>query len=66
MGTFLKSLLAHVCVFVIKVTGDIEPFPYGTRTHTAKTKCRKFETNIPEKEYRGLSPNFHIHVSVSE
>jgi hypothetical protein len=21
---------------------------------------------IPEKEYRGLSPNFHIHVSVSE
>jgi hypothetical protein len=33
---------------------------------TAKTKCRKFETNIPRKEYRGLSPNFHIHVSVSE
>jgi hypothetical protein len=21
---------------------------------------------IPEKEYRGLSPNFHIHVSLSE
>jgi hypothetical protein len=21
---------------------------------------------LPEKEYRGLSPNFHIHVSVSE
>ncbi len=21
---------------------------------------------FPEKEYRGLSPNFHIHVSVSE
>jgi hypothetical protein len=21
---------------------------------------------VPEKEYRGLSPNFHIHVSVSE
>jgi hypothetical protein len=21
---------------------------------------------IPEKEYRGLSPNFHIHVSVSD
>ncbi len=34
--------------------------------HTAKTKGRKFETNIPEKEYRGLSPNFHIHVSMSE
>jgi hypothetical protein len=21
---------------------------------------------FPEKEYRGLSPNFHVHVSVSE
>jgi hypothetical protein len=40
--------------------------------HTAKTKCQNFETNIPrkgisgEKEYRGLSPNFHIHASVSD
>jgi hypothetical protein len=34
--------------------------------HTAKRKCQKFEANIPRKEYRGLSPNFHIHVSVSE
>ncbi len=34
--------------------------------HTAKTKCRKFEQIFPEKEYRGLSPNFHIHVSLSE
>ncbi len=34
---------------------------------TAKKKCRKLKANIPRKvEYRGLSPNFHIHVSVSE
>jgi hypothetical protein len=33
---------------------------------TAKTKCRKLKQIFPEKEYRGLSPNFHIHVSVSE
>ncbi len=35
--------------------------------YTAKTKYRNFETNtvFPEKEYRGLSPNFHIHASVS-
>jgi hypothetical protein len=34
---------------------------------TAKTQCRKNLKQIfPEKEYRGLSPNFHIHVSVSE
>jgi hypothetical protein len=33
---------------------------------TAKKKCRKFEANIPRKGIWGLSPNFHIHVSVSE
>jgi hypothetical protein len=34
--------------------------------YTAKTKCRKFETNIPRKGISGLSSNFHIHVAVSE
>jgi hypothetical protein len=33
---------------------------------TAKKQYRKLETNIPEKELRGTSPNFHIHVSVSD
>ncbi len=38
-----------------------------TFTHTAKTKCRKFETNIPKKGISSVpNPNFHIHVSVSE
>jgi hypothetical protein len=37
-----------------------------TDYHTAKTKRRKFKQIFPEKDYRGLSPNFHIHVSVSE
>ncbi len=32
---------------------------------TAKTQNRKFETNIPRKGIRGLSPNFHSHVSLS-
>jgi hypothetical protein len=37
------------------------------RFHTAKTKYRKIWKQIfPEKEYRGLSPNFLIHASVSE
>ncbi len=38
-------------------------------TCIAKTKCRKFETNIPRKRIsrpQWLSPNFHIHVSVNE
>jgi hypothetical protein len=33
---------------------------------TAKTQNRKFETNIPRKELRRLSPNFHIRVSVRD
>ncbi len=33
---------------------------------TAKTKCRKFEQIFPEKEYREISPNFHIHMSVGD
>jgi hypothetical protein len=34
---------------------------------TAKAQYRKFETNIPRKGIaRGLSPNFHIHVSMSD
>jgi hypothetical protein len=33
---------------------------------SVKTQYRKFETNIPEKKLRGLSPNFHIHVPVSD
>jgi hypothetical protein len=35
--------------------------------YTAKTKYRKISKQIlPEKEYRGLCPNFHIHASVSD
>ncbi len=34
--------------------------------YTAKTKYRNFKQIFPEKEYRGLSPNFHIHASVSD
>jgi hypothetical protein len=36
------------------------------RECTAKTPYRKFETNIPGKGMRGLCPDFHIHVSVSD
>jgi hypothetical protein len=37
-------------------------------SYTAKNQYRKLETNtvFPEKELRGYSPNFHIHVSVSD
>jgi hypothetical protein len=40
-------------------------FNFKPAYHTAKTQYRKFETNIPRNGLRGLSPNVHIHVSVS-
>ncbi len=42
---------------------------YITRTLLASLQRQNAENLkqiFPEKEYRGLSPNFHIHVSVSE
>ncbi len=53
----------HLIQFILYLLGSQE---YGTGTYTAKKKCRKFETHIPRKELRGHSPNFHIHVSVSD
>ncbi len=45
-------------------------FSEGKSTCCASTLQRQKAKNLkqifPEKEYRGLSPNFHIHVSVSE
>jgi hypothetical protein len=38
--------------------------PLGSH-YTAKNQYRKFLNKFPEKELRGYSPNFHIHVSVS-
>jgi hypothetical protein len=38
----------------------------GTWTALQRQKAENFKQIFPEKEYRGLSPNFHIHVSVSE
>jgi hypothetical protein len=31
-----------------------------------KDKIPKFQKIFPEKKYRGLSPNFHIHASVND
>jgi hypothetical protein len=50
------------------VVGSLLPlssFPVvQSLNHTAKTQYNKFEI-FSEKELRGLSPNFHIHVSVT-
>ncbi len=41
-------------------------FIYSIVQYTAKTNAENFKQIFPEKEYQGLSPYFHIHVSVSE
>jgi hypothetical protein len=39
----------------------------ASHLYTATTQCRKFETNIPRKGTApSLSPNFYIHVFVSD
>ncbi len=38
----------------------------GQTSNTAQTQYRKFETNIHRKGTARLSPNFHIHLSVSD
>jgi hypothetical protein len=41
---------------------DAHPTRYALQRQNAENLKQIF----PEKEYRGLSPNFHIHVSVGE
>ncbi len=46
------------------VTGILAvPIPAGT---LQRQNAENLKQIFPEKEYWGLSPNFHIHVSVSE
>ncbi len=55
-----KSLVA-----TITVQDEFDQL-YADNLH-CKDKNQKFSKLIfPEKEYRGLIPNFHIHVSVSD
>jgi hypothetical protein len=51
-----NSMMTSVCQKLVKSSG----------TFTSNALNRKFETNIPRMKRRGLVPNFHIHVSVSD
>jgi hypothetical protein len=49
----------------MRVAGPVTSFSVvQSLNHTAKTQYQKFEI-FPEKELHSLSPNFHIHVSLS-
>ncbi len=43
------------------------PTLFVKKTYTLQRQnAENLKEIFPEKEYRGLSPNFHIHVSLSE
>jgi hypothetical protein len=48
------------------VTCVEHPSPVSTTPALQRKNAENLKQIFPEKEYRGLSPNFHIHVSVSE
>jgi hypothetical protein len=39
---------------------------HASSTALQRQNAENLKQIFPEKEYRGISPNFHIHVSVSE
>jgi hypothetical protein len=46
--------------------GDGEKVPAHDVTALQRQNAENLKQKFPEKEYRGISPNFHIHVSVSK
>jgi hypothetical protein len=44
----------------------VECLPWISTYTLQRQNAENLKQIFPEKEYRGLSPNFHIHVSVSE
>ncbi len=75
----LTKTTGHTCIVVWEVAWqEVCPLPLHSDNfkdgcfvpHSQPALQRQNAENLkqifPEKEYRGLSPNFHIHVSVSE
>jgi hypothetical protein len=66
-----NSFSGDICFkFSVLVHCNVEPKENSLFSLSLAALQRKNANNLkqilPEKEYRGLSPNFHIHVSVSE
>ncbi len=79
--TFLKPKISWHCVFqdggfisIVMLCKGLSGYIITTKyVHTSwqssswSAHCNKNPINLfPEKEFRGLGPNFHIHVSVSD
>ncbi len=67
-GDFCRCLHSKYCLSLQIEQGYVKITPFFTPT-LQRPDTKKFETNIqifPEKQLCGLSPNFPIHVSVSD
>ncbi len=61
----LKKYLSQTCVSVNHKNISVNKHVRNIYTLQRKN-AKNWKQIFPEKEYRGLSPDFHIHVSVSE
>ncbi len=57
-----RGLLGQIC------NDDVTVYSHPQLLYSAlqRQNAENLKQMFPEKEYRGFSPNFHIHVSVSE
>ena len=60
----LQRRLQHIYHGQPHARVDLNPMPFFTALQ--RQNADNLKQIFPDKEYWGLSPNFHIHVSVSE
>ncbi len=68
---FWQSMQSMLCWHIICCADRVlyvvqECAPCCRRVYTAKNQYRNWKQIFPEKELRGLCPNFHIHVSCEQ
>ncbi len=63
----LAAIIAHIEDLEVRVLYTfLKYISFISSTTLQRQNAENLKQIFPEKEYRGLSPNFHIHVSVSE
>jgi hypothetical protein len=57
---------ANIILLKVQKAFVIIPLKPASDSALQRQNAENLKQIFPEKEYRGLSPNFYIHVSVSE
>jgi hypothetical protein len=58
--------MAEICEIMMFLLRQMGRYPQYLETALQRQNTKISKQIFPEKEYRGLSPNFHIHASVSD